>query len=160
MGIHMKRKIIARFIWGFPVGIAIGYLITICSSLVWAEGYYSPCMPELVSAMGNEIRAVMLQALLCGILGGGCAAGSVIWEIEDWSLVKQTGVYFFVVCMVMMPTAYFMYWMERSAAGFLSYFGIFALMFAFIWIIQFMIGKRDVKKLNENLCQSRKNEKK
>lgn len=61
--------------------------------------------------------------------------------------------------MVMMPTAYFMYWMERSAAGFLSYFGIFALMFAFIWIIQFMIGKRDVKKLNENLCQSRKNEK-
>ena len=117
MVIHMKRKIMARFIWGFPVGIAIGYLCTIFGSLVWAEGYYSPCMPELVSVMGNEIRAVMLQAMLCGILGGGCAAGSVIWEIEEWSMVKRTGAYFFVVCAVMLPTAYFMYWMERSIEG-------------------------------------------
>lgn len=155
----MKRKIMARFIWGVPVGIAIGYMITIFVSLVWADGYYSPCMPELVASMGNEIRAVMLQALLCGVLGGGCAAGSVIWEIEDWSVVRQTGVYFLVICVVMMPTAYFMYWMERSVAGFFSYFGIFVLLFALIWILQFMLGKRDVKKLNENLYRSGKDEK-
>lgn len=155
----MKRKIMARFIWGVPVGIAIGYMITIFVSLVWADGYYSPCMPELVASMGNEIRAVMLQALLCGVLGGGCAAGSVIWEIEDWSVVRQTGVYFLVICVVMMPTAYFMYWMEHSVAGFFSYFGIFVLLFALIWILQFMLGKRDVKKLNENLYRSGKDEK-
>lgn len=155
----MKRKIMARFIWGVPVGIAIGYMITVFSSLVWADGYYSPCMPELVASMGNEIRAVMLQALLCGVLGGGCAAGSVIWEIEDWSVVRQTGVYFLVICVVMMPAAYFMYWMEHSVAGFFSYFGIFVLLFALIWILQFMLGKRDVKKLNENLYRSGKDEK-
>ena len=143
---RMKRKIIARGIWGFPVGIAIGYLITIFSSFVWGNGYYSPCMPELVSSMGSEIHAVMLQALLCGALGADCAAGSIIWEIESWSVVKRTGIYFLAICAVMLPTAYFMYWMERSIAGFLSYFGIFALIFLLIWVIQYMLGRRDVKK--------------
>ena len=148
---RMKRKIIARGIWGFPVGIAIGYLITIFSSFVWGNGYYSPCMPELVSSMESEIHAVMLQALLCGALGADCAAGSIIWEIESWSVVKRTGIYFLAICAVMLPTAYFMYWMERSIAGFLSYFGIFALIFILIWVIQYMLGRRDVKKMNENL---------
>ena len=147
----MKKKIIIRSLFGFPMGIAIGYFITILLSLALANGYYSPCAPELISAMGNEINAVILQTVLCGILGTGFAASSVIWEIESWSVVKRTGIYFLAICAVMLPTAYFMYWMERSIAGFLSYFGIFALIFLLIWVIQYMLGRRDVKKMNENL---------
>lgn len=47
-------------------------------SLVWADGSYSPCMPELISVMGNEINAVVFQAFLCGLMGMGCGAGSVV----------------------------------------------------------------------------------
>ena len=86
----MKKKLLLRGALGFP----IGYVITICISLMWAGGYYSPCAPELAEALGNEISAVILQALLCGLLGAGFAASSVIWEMESWSLVRQTGVYF------------------------------------------------------------------
>ena len=75
----MKRKIILRSVLGFPIGITIGYLITILISIVWADGYYSPCVPELISVMGNEIGAVILQAFLCGLLGTGFAASSLIW---------------------------------------------------------------------------------
>lgn len=78
----MKKKIIMRSLLGFPLGIAMGYLITILISLCWANGYYSPCAPELISVMGNEINAVILQTVLCGILGTGFAASSVIWEME------------------------------------------------------------------------------
>ena len=93
----MKKKIFLRSISGFPQGVAIGYFISIIISLIWADGYYSSCVPELVEMMGSEINAVLLQAVLCGILGTGCAASSVIWEIEDWGMVKQTGIYFLVV---------------------------------------------------------------
>lgn len=147
----MKKKIVLRGIFGFPVGIAIGYLITICISLIWADGYYAPCVPELISAIGNEIKAVVLQAFLCGLLGTGFAASSVIWEIENWSITKQTGIYFIITSVIMLPIAYVTYWMEHSIAGLFSYFGIFALIFVIIWIIQFMIGKHNVKKMNENL---------
>ena len=90
----MKKKIIIRGALGFLTGITIGYLITIITSLVFANGYYSPCVPELISIMGNEINAVILQALLSGLLGAGFGACSVIWEIERWSIVMQTGIYF------------------------------------------------------------------
>ena len=59
----MKRKILLRGMLGFPIGVAIGYFITIIISLIWAGGYYSPCVPDLISIMGNEIYAVLLQAL-------------------------------------------------------------------------------------------------
>ncbi len=147
----MKKKIVLRSVLGFPIGIAIGYLITIFTSFVWAKGSYAPCVPELISAMGNEINAVVLQALLCGLLGTGFAASSVIWEMENWSIVKQTGIYFLIVSVIMLPIAYFSYWMEHSIAGFFSYFGIFLSIFAFFWLIQFAIGKHNVRKMNENL---------
>ena len=60
----MIKKAVLRGALGFPLGIAIGYVITIVSSLAWANGFYSPCMPELISVMGNEIRAVILQRAL------------------------------------------------------------------------------------------------
>ena len=55
----------------------------------------------------------------------------------------------------MLPIAYFMYWMEHSVTGFLSYFGIFILIFAVIWIVQFIIGKKNIKRMNEKLSETR-----
>lgn len=149
----MKKKIVIRSLLGFPIGIAVGYLITIFISLVWADGYYSPCMPELISAVGNEINAVIFQTVLCGVLGTGFGAGSVIWEMDDWSIVKQTGVYFLIVSVIMLPIAYFTYWMEHSVVGFLFYFAVFLLIFVIIWIVQFMIGKHNVRRMNEKLSK-------
>ena len=131
----MKKKIFLRGLSGIPTGLAIGYLITIITSLIWGNGYDFPCVPELAVMMGSEINAVLLQGFLCGVLGMGFAASSVIWDMEDWGLVKQTGIYFLIDSVTMMPIAYVTFWMEHSLKGVLSYFGIFALMFAVVWIV-------------------------
>lgn len=154
----MKRKIIARSALGFPLGITIGYLITIFISLAWADGHYAPCEPNLAYAMGSEINAVLLQALLSGILGIGFSGASVIWEIEHWGIVQQTGVYFAIVALIMMPIAYFLYWMEHTFWGFLSYFIIFVLVFIVFWIVMRMIGKHTVKQMNANLYRTMRDE--
>lgn len=147
----MKKKAFLRGLFGFPMGVSVGYVITIVISLFWADGHYSPCVPELAQAVGSEIHAVVLQAILCGLLGAGCAAASVIWQVERWGLVKQTGLYFLVISLLMMPIAYVTYWMEHSVWGFLSYFGIFALIFAVIWVVEWIVGKRNVRRMNESL---------
>lgn len=157
----MKKKMILRAVLrgalGAPIGLAIGYLLTILSSLCFADGYYAPCVPQLAAAMGSEIKAVLVQAALSALLGVSFSACSVIWDIEHWGLMKQTGAYFFINTLVMMPTAYALYWMEHSWAGFVGYFGIFLLVFVVIWIIEFLIGKYTIRKMNANLMH-RKND--
>jgi hypothetical protein len=151
----MKKKIVLRSLLGFPLGLAMGYMITIIISFIFADGYYSPCVPELTAMMGSEINAVLLQALLCGILGSGFAAASVIWEKDDWGIVQQTGIYFLIVSVIMMPIAFVTFWMKHSLKGILSYFGIFFIIFVGIWITQYAIAKRNVKKMNETLYKKK-----
>lgn len=147
----MKKKILMRTLHGFPVGILIGYLITILISIVWGKGRYTACNPDFISVMGNEINAIILQSILCGILGSGFAASSVIWELERWSVAKQSTINFLILSVIMMPMAYLLHWMEHTWIGFLSYYGIFALIFIAIWVFMFLCGKYNVTKINENL---------
>lgn len=151
----MKKKILRRTLHGFPSGILIGYLITIFISLGWGQGWYTACNPGLISAMGNEINAVILQSVLCGLMGSGFAAASIIWELEHWSLAKQSVISFLILSVIMMPIAYFLHWMEHTLMGFLSYFGIFALIFIAIWAVQYLIGKYNVTKINANLNKAK-----
>ena len=63
--------------------------------------------------------------------------------------------YFLIISLIMLPIAYAAYWMEHSVAGFLSYFGVFVLIFAVIWGVQFAIGKWNVKKMNEKISEEK-----
>lgn len=145
------KKAVQRGLFGFPTGISIGYIITIVGSLFWGNGDYSPCVPALADAMGSVIGAVILQAVLCGILGASFAMASLIWEIETWSIAKQTGIYFLAISTTMFPIAYFTHWMERSLSGFLMYFGVFFTVFVFIWVIQYCIWKNKIKDINKKI---------
>lgn len=147
----MKKQFFLRSMLGFPLGIALGYIITIIISLTKGQGYYLPCIPILVEMTGNQINAVILQTLLCGLLGTSFAASSVIWEIDNWSIAKQTGVHFLITSLVMMPIAYFLHWMEHSFLGFVSYFGVFITIFISIWLIQYFILRNKIRKMNSKL---------
>ena len=148
----MRKKAIQRSLWGFPVGITIGYVITIILSLVWGKnGSYSPCVPSLVETVGTEIGAVTLQAALCGLLGASFAVASLIWERDDWSIVKQTGLYFLAVAATMLPIAWFAHWMDHSVSGFLMYTGIFLAIFVFMWALQYCIWKFRIKRINRKV---------
>ncbi len=147
----MKRTVLSRIRLGIPLGVTIGQLISIAVSLIWGGGYYSPCVPQMAADMGSEINAVILQTFLCGLLGAAFGGCSAIWQVERWNLVQQTGIYFLIVSCFMLPTAYFCYWMEHSPAGFLQYFGVFALIFAGIWLAEYWSCKRNVRQLNSKL---------
>lgn len=147
----MKKKVLMSAFWGFPVGIAIGHVITILLSFARGDGGFYPCMPELISALGGELQAVTLQTLLYGCIGMSFSASSRIWQMDGWSLLRQTGVYFLINAAVLLLAAYILRWMHRSVVGFLIYLGIFTLIFALAWVIQYGIWKHSLKKINQKL---------
>ena len=147
----MKKNLICRGLLGFPLGIAIGYVITVLISLCISDGSFYPVTPALMETMGNELNAVVLQTVLCGIMGTGFAMASVIWEIESWNLAKQSGIYFAIACVLMFPIAYFAGWMGNSVAGILAYIGIFVAIFVITWIVQYLVWKSKIKKMNDSI---------
>lgn len=147
----MKRKVLFRALSGIPLGIALETVISVVISALWAGGEYLPYEPTLAETVGSPLGAMVLQTALCALLGAGFGGLSVVWALEGWSLARQTAVYFLGVSLVMMPVAWFTHWMEHTVAGFLGYFGVFVIIFAVIWLIQYARAKRDVRKLNEKL---------
>lgn len=147
----MGKKLIQRGLLGFPIGIAIGYVITILISIILGQGRYVSVRPELIEALGNEVNAVVVQTVLCAVMGAGLAMASVIWEIDKWSLAKQSGIYFAIACAVMLPIAYVANWMQHSLGGVLSYFGIFTAIFVVVWIGQYLSWKSKIRKMNESV---------
>jgi len=107
----------------------------------------------LVYDFGGELNAVMAQTLLYGLLGAFFAAASVIWEMEHWSIVKQTGMYFLITASAMLPVAYFGHWMERSISGFVIYFAVFVAIFVFMWLVQYAIWRNKIKRMDKKVKQ-------
>ncbi|MDD6394821.1 MAG: DUF3021 domain-containing protein [Firmicutes bacterium] len=145
------KKAILRGLIGFPIGVTIGYSITIVISLIFAEGYYSPAVPSMIEMCGSEINAVLIQFLLCGLMGFIFAAGSVVWESEKLSLLAQTAINFVIVTGTMLPVAYICHWMEHSIAGLLQYVAIFAIIYVTIWITQYISYKIRIRKINKKI---------
>lgn len=150
----MKKKVLLRGLFGITLGITISYLITIITSLIYGQGYYSPCVPQFIDYVGSEIGAVILQTVLSGLLGSVFAMASIVWEIEHWSIVKQTGIYFVCTSLVMFPIAYITGWMEHTVRGCLIYFGIFVVIFVVMWLIQYFIWKQKIERINKNIHKS------
>jgi hypothetical protein len=144
----MKRKAILRGLLGFPIGIAMGYFITIIVSLAWGNGSYLSSKPELIATMGSEINAVILQTVLCGLLGALSSASTLIWGIEQWSLAKQTGIFFLISACLLMPIAYYANWMQHSFIGFLTFSGIFIALFVIEWITMYFVLRYKIGKIN------------
>lgn len=154
--VKVKKKTIRRGLFGLPIGIAIGFVITLIISACVGDGSFYPVAPELIGAMGNELNAVILQTVLCAIMGAGFAAASVIWELDSWSLAKQSGIYFLIISIITLPVAYFANWMKHSLAGVLSYAGIFTAIFVVVWISQYLLWKRNIKRMNALVSEEAK----
>ena len=150
------KKIVSRVLYSFPIGISCSVGISLLLSLIFGEGKYYAFAAPLVSFTGSEVKAMLLQTMLSGILGGVFGGMSFIWEIERWSILKQTAVYFLSVSIPMMGISYLLYWMEHSLNGFLLYFLIFVMVFFVVWIFNFAIYWFKVRRINEELDLEKK----
>ena len=86
----MKKKVILRSLIGAPIGLSISFIITLIISVIINKGEYYPVVPQLTALCGNELNAVVIQTICSLLYGAAFGGASVIWEIENWSLLKQT----------------------------------------------------------------------
>ncbi len=147
------KKAFLRGLVGFPIGVAIGYAITILASLGFGNGHYSPVVPQMAAQFDSEIAAVTVQFILCGLMGAAFAAMSAIWEDDRLSLAAQSAINFALSAAVIIPVAYICHWMEHSVRGLLVYIGVFAAIYASIWVVMYSVYRVRIKQINRDLHQ-------
>lgn len=150
------KKIISRVLYSFPIGISCSVGISLLLSLIFGEGKYYPFASPLVLFTGSEVKAMLMQTILSGILGSVFGGMSFIWEIERWSILKQTAVYFLSVSIPMMGISYLLYWMEHSLSGFLLYFLIFVMVFIVVWFFNLAVYWFKLRRMNRDLHLEKK----
>lgn len=150
----MFKEVLKRSALSALGGLFITQLLGVIISLCIGDGNYYPVVPSLTEQIGSEIGAVIFQTV-CSLLYGAVFGGmSIIWEIDNWNILKQTVVHFLVVSIVTLPIAYFTQWMERSVIGAISYFAVFAIIYVFIWFSQYMAIKKRINKVNRKLNEA------
>lgn len=147
----MKKKVIMRSLLGAPIGLTLSTIITIVISAIFGNGNFYPVVPELITDCGTELNAMILQTIFSLLYGAAFGGASVIWEQEDWSLLKQTLLHLLICSLFTFPIAYATRWMSHNIKGILLYFGIFFFIYAFIWIPRYLSVRKSILEINAEL---------
>ena len=125
----MKKKVIKRCLFGAPIGLLISHIILLITSIFLSvatkkyEGDFLPAPWSLIELCGSELNAVIIQTICSLIFGAAFGGASVIWEIENWSFLKQTVLHLIIISVSSLPIAYCMYWIPHTIRGIECRFG-------------------------------------
>ncbi|HEO3116630.1 TPA: DUF3021 family protein [Streptococcus agalactiae] len=84
---------------------------------------------------------------IVGIIIASVAAASVIYEIENWSLFKQSVIHFLIMLLTVLPLLYISGWYKlNSVLDYVKVFGIFLFVGIVLWTISYFIFGKTLTK--------------
>lgn len=145
----MKKKFFIRCAFGALMGLTITTIITIVISACIGTGEFYPVTPMLIEECGGELNAVIVQSVCAMLYGAAWSAADLIWQVEKWTLLRQTITHLLVISLSSLPISWLMHWVPRDLCGILVYFGIFFGIYLGIWLFQYYSMKAHVDQMNK-----------
>ena len=97
------------------------------------------------------LSALMLHLLMSGVLGMVANGSSVIYEIEEWSIVRATITHFIIAMGAFYVIAFTLGWFSPSDPACWIMSAIMVFVYFVIWMVQSLVFKHKVKRMNEEL---------
>lgn len=144
---------VVKILAGALMGVGIAYIIALCFSI--KGGTFSPAPLVLIEKVGN-IKAAEMLALYSGLVGAMFVGTRFVWDIERWSLLKRTFVYFIINFLVLSFAGYRLYWFSHNVKDYVSFLTVNVVIFMAIWAVNYFRNKKNVKELNDKLKQVKK----
>lgn len=153
----MLKKIMFRGIFSFAGTVTVNVFIMMGKTVGAINSTGNPqALPELVPEYAayfeNPFMALMVQTLLCGLIGFAFGACSVVTEVAKWSMVRQAVTHFVVTACAWAPVSVFCWGLGRYIISFISIFISMVITYTVTWTIQIVICRREVAQINEQLC--------
>ena len=151
----MKKKVFRRILIGFLSGAVVGNLI----AMLIASGSGAFYSPMLVERFGTPAAAIIMQTLLSALIGVAGMGGMSLYDETDLPLAASTSIHYVIVEAAFVTAALLLRWMNTAAEIGIMSACMFAA-FAVIWVIMFIIHKKEVRQLNEITQQKETKQKK
>lgn len=148
---EIKKEVAKRASLGFMIGVFIGQTILILESLMMRDGNFYPFTTGLLELAGTKIGAVVIQYFITGIIGSMFAGTSVLFEIDEWSLLRQTATHFIISSIVMYIAGFISGWFPHTVRSTIIWFVVFIVIYIIFWTSFTLYYKNKVQKINEAL---------
>ncbi len=132
----IKNKAVFMSTLGFSLGLMIGAVMYV----IFASD----------AEMSNR-GALMAQLIGSGIYGAIAMGGTVVYEIESWSLLRATLTHYITTFASFFVAAFSLKWFD--GLGMLIAFLLFSAAYFVVWIIQYITWKQEIRKINEELSE-------
>ena len=125
---------------GFVLGILIGVMISFFDGSL---------------AQGISRRDVFM--LFVGGIQGAIPMGlTVVYDIEDWSILRSTVTHFIPTMLVFYACSFYMGWLKFGTVGFVIATVCMIAAYYIIWMTQYLIYLKKVKTMNAKIREFRK----
>ena len=153
----MKKRILKLAVIGFFLGMLIGNLISFLSCDKSADPLVI-VSPLLVQRTGSVMSAMIVNTLLSGLLGAAAWAGVIFHdpEVFDWGMTKAAVYHFLLIMVFNLPIALYCGWCPPDPLSILIYIGIMAAAYFIVWLIMYLIYKKETAELNELVKRNQK----
>lgn len=147
-----------KYVTSATLGITIGTSLAIFFSALFAEGDFTPVNPyswaggfymQHLTAWQTMLVAVLIWAAI-GIL---FQAADVIFS-KDWSLLKMSLTHFVVTATGFTILGILAGWMPLNLRNLLFFWGIYVLIYAIIYLINYRQMKASIEAINQSLGKS------
>lgn len=141
----MLKRILMRGISGYCVTIAVTTVAGLISCLCGAK---HACTPDFIARVGNEGAALYLQTLLMSLIGFAFGAGSIFFEIERWSFLKQGAAHLALTAAVWIIVELICF--SPITPPLVFAFAVSAVAtYTITWSIQYFVWRNQVRRLNK-----------
>lgn len=131
------KNILARFVIGFVIGVFVGFTII----LIMSHKY----------EYNMDLTSYTYTYFTCGILGSVYTVASLIYQKDEWSLIKQTSVHLAITTPFLFMIGWLNGWLQISTISISIFIVIAILIYIIAWIGLYFYWKEEIKKINEEL---------
>lgn len=154
----MWKKSVSRGVVSFALCVTVNIIVLMIKTMstvkMTGDAQAMPeLVPEYAAFFDNPFMALMVQTLLCGLIGFAFGCCSVIMEIAKWSMVRQAVVHFLLTACVWVPVSVFCWGLGRYLISFVSVFLSMVFTYTVVWTCQIIICRREVARINAQLMQ-------
>lgn len=140
------KKALLRGLIGIPIGVYINVTVMLMISLSLGK-----VVNYRTAFSDSPLSAFLINYIISILVGFTFAFGSAIFEVERWSITKQTFLHFVLITSVFIPSAVIGKWTQPEFFSISIYIGLFVILYVLIWLIQYNFWKKRIEKINERL---------